>query len=455
MTVVAGNRRASQPDTVLPYPDQALFLALRGAGQDSVMQFVWIYDHPVDVEALKRFRDSFGRGWMARLIEPSPLPFGRHRWVSSPPPTAELDVDPRPRRREEIVDWADEQVQLPLDPQFGPAWRFGVQPMTDGSTAVSLVISHCIADGQAAITSVADAVNGTVRKLDYPPPRSRTRSRAVRSDLRQTAKDASETFRTVGKALKVLRRRSGPAAEKSSLPIPSGPHVVLPSVAFFVEAGQWDGRAESLGGNSFSLVAAFAGRLAQRLGRIRQSDGAVTLMIPVSDRDDISVDAGGNVVSIARVSIDPQQLTTDLSGARSAIRSGLRTARETPDEMVELLPLIPFVPKRSVASMADMAFGFSVDLPVSCSNMGEVPPEIRHIDGTAAEYLWFRGVDRELSRELLERKRGVLTLISGRIAGTVATTVISHQPHSGNTRAELRAVVAQTLHEFNLTGEII
>ena len=123
--------------------------------------------------------------------------------------------------------------------------------------------------------------------------------------------------------------------------------------------------------------------------------------------------------------------------------------------MVELLPLIPFVPKRSVASMADMAFGFSVDLPVSCSNMGEVPPEIRHIDGTAAEYLWFRGVDRELSRELLERKRGVLTLISGRIAGTVATTVISHQPHSGNTRAELRAVVAQTLHEFNLTGEII
>ncbi len=37
---------------------------------------------------------------------------------------------------------------------------------------------------------------------------------------------------------------------------------------------------------TFSLVAGFAGKLAQNLGRTRDSDGAVTLMIPVSERDD-------------------------------------------------------------------------------------------------------------------------------------------------------------------------
>ena len=44
-----------------------------------------------------------------------------------------------------------------------------------------------------------------------------------------------------------------------------------------------------------------------------------------------------------------------------------------PDEMIELLPLIPFLPKGAIARMADAAFGFSTDFPVSCSNMGDLP----------------------------------------------------------------------------------
>lgn len=451
-------------DNVLPYPDQALFLALRGAGQDSVMQMLWIYEHPVDFEALERFRDNYADGWMARLIEPSPIPFGRHRWVSSPRPSAGLSVATHPRSRDEFYDWADEQVQLPLDPQRGPAWRFGVQPLTDGATAISLVISHCIADGRAAVDSVTDAVNGTARKVDYPPPGSRTKARAIRSDLRQTVHDAGEIGRTVGKAVKVLTRRRGPGGgsggNSARTPrkyrrAPAAPSLSLPSVALSVDVAEWDARAAELGGNSLSLLTGLAGRLAQRLGRVRASDGMVTLMIPVSERADISIDTGGNVVSIARVSIDPRPLTSDLSGARSAIRMGLKSARESPDEMMELLPLIPFVPKRAVASMADKAFGLSEDLPVSCSNMGDVPAELRYIDGTAAEYLVFRGVDRDLSRALVERKRGVLTLISGRSEGAVIATVIGYQPGRENTHSALRALVAQTLKEFNLTATII
>lgn len=463
---MAGDSRASQPGNLLPYADQAMFLALRGAGQDSVMQFLWIYDHPVDFGALKRFQDNFSQGWMARLIEPSPVPFGRHRWVTVPPGAvaAQLDIAARPRPREEFADWADEHVQLPLDPQWGPAWRLGVQPMTDGSTAVSLVISHCIADGRAAIDSVVDAVNGKIVRLDYPLPGSRTRSQAVRADLRQTVRDAREIGRTLRKAVKALagRRRDTGGSAAGTAPTKAlvrqsatARHITLPVVSFLVDVDQWDARAEALGGNGLSLVAGFTGRLAERLGRVRASDGKVTLMIPVSERDDISVDTGGNMVAIARVSIDPAPLTNDLSGARSAIREAVRTARDTPDEMVELLPLIPFLPKRAVTAMADMAFGFSADLPVSCSNMGEVPMALRYLDGTAAEYVSFRGVDRDLTPELIERRSGVLTLISGRVEGTVTTTVISYQLEAENTRGALHELVAQTLHDFNLTGTIV
>jgi hypothetical protein len=228
----------------------------------------------------------------------------------------------------------------------------------------------------------------------------------------------------------------------------------MPTVSVFIDATQWDSRAQSLGGNSFSLVAGFAGKLAARLRRARASDGAVTLMLPVSERADLD-DTGGNVVTIANVSFDPALVTTDLSGPRTAIREGLKNAREVPDEMVELLPLIPFVPKRGIARIADATFGFSTDLPVSCSNFGALPPELTRVDGTPAEFLCFRGVDRHASVDNLERRRGVMTVTSGQIADTMTMTVISYQPGMENSRAELCGILTETLKDFGLSGEIV
>ena len=47
------------------------------------MQMVWVYDDAVDWDELRRFHQDFGFGLAGRMIEPSVLPFGRHRWVSS------------------------------------------------------------------------------------------------------------------------------------------------------------------------------------------------------------------------------------------------------------------------------------------------------------------------------------------------------------------------------------
>jgi hypothetical protein len=105
--------------------------------------------------------------------------------------------------------------------------------------------------------------------------------------------------------------------------------------------------------------------------------------------------------------------------------------------------------------MADVAFGFSIDLPVSVSNFGDLPAELSRVDGTAAERFSFRGVDRNVTHETLERRGGILTVTSGRIDGKLSITVISYQPGIQNSQSGLRQVIAQTLAEFGLTGEIV
>ena len=47
---------------------------------------------------------------------------------------------------------------------------------------------------------------------------------------------------------------------------------------------EWDARAKELGGNSYSLVAGFAARISDHIGR-RRADGAVSLLIAINLRD--------------------------------------------------------------------------------------------------------------------------------------------------------------------------
>lgn len=447
---------AGVSDNVVPYTDQALFLALRGTGEEAAMQIVWTYEHPVDMAGLRRFHAEFGQGLVARHIEPSPVPFGRHRWVAAAGPQCDIDMDDSIRPRAELFDWVNEHLRLPIDPQRGPGWRMGVQRFADGSTAVSVVVTHCVADGGGFIGRAIDTINGTNRDLGYPRAGSRTRRQAVAADLRQTARDLPEIARTLGRAAKVaVARRHELVRPKAAQPaVAGGKHQVqVPNVAVYIDARDWDARAKSLGGNAYSLLAGFCAKIAEQQGRVRASDGVVTLMIPVSEREGED-DTGGNVVSIANVSFDPAAVTKDLSGARAAIRNGLKTARETPDEMVALLPLIPFLPKRAFAKTVDMTFGFSEDLPVSCSNMGDLTADLLRVDGTPAEYINLRGVDRYITEEALQRRHGILTLVSGRVGDQLTISVVAYQPGLENTTARLRDVVAQTLADFELTGAI-
>lgn len=444
-----------RPDDRLSYLDQALFLGLRATGQAAVMQCVWVYEHAVDFEGLRRFHRNFGYGLAGRRIEPSPLPFGRHRWVSSLGPPSSIDIEENPRPRAELSDWIDERAQLPVDPEWGPAWHMGVLPMTDGSTAISLVGSHCIGDGGGALLTVFNAVTGNTPDFGYPMPGARTRVRGIAADARQTLRDAPEIGRTLVAAAKLAyRRRKDFARSDKSADAFTGrdEHVVVPSVSLFVDGDEWDARAAALGGNSYSLLAGFAATLSERIGRHQPGDGCVPFIIPINDRS--LEDTRANAVKLANARIDPRGITTDLSAARATIKQALKTMREEPDETLALLPLTPFIPKRAVKSTADVAFGFS-DLPVSCSNLGDLPPDIGRIDGTDAEYVMLRGVDRFIPRSVLEQRRGLLTVIGARIGDKMSIAVIGYQPGATNTKPHLRELTTAALADFGLTAAVI
>jgi hypothetical protein len=452
-------RRQLRPvDNRLSFMDQVMFLAMRATGQDAVTQIMWVYEHPVDIDALRRFNENMQYGLAGRLIERSPLPFGRHRWVSAAGRSPDLEIITRARPRSELSAWADERAQLYLDPEWGPGWHSAVLPLTDGATAVSGVMSHCLIDGMGGMLAITDAVQGNVRDFGYPPPGSRTRRRAVVADARETLQALPEVARALRAGARLAyRRRHDFARSRASRPAPilgSGAacNVVVPNVAIYIALDHWDARAKALGGNGYSLMAGMAAKLAERMGRRRGGDGAVTLLVPVSERT--LDDTRSNAVTMANAAVDPTEVTKDLSGTRRALGQAVKTAREVPDEALELLPLAPFAPKRAVQGGADALFGFGADLPVSCSNLGTLPPEIGRPDGTDAEYVMIRGIDRYVSRKTLEERSGLLTLVGGRVVGKMSISIMAYQPGAVNSKAHLHELVARTLAEFGLTGEI-
>jgi hypothetical protein len=455
------NSRASngdaRPDNRLALLDQALFAGHRAAGIKELMQVLWLYEHPIDFDGLRRFHHNFGHGLLGRRIECSPLPFARHRWVSDRGP--EIDIAERARPRSELSDWADERSQLPVDPECGPGWHLGVLPLTDGSTAVSLVISHYLLDGLGLVVALLDALQGNTRDLGYPPPRSRTRLQAMVQDARQTARDAPEVARalvaTVKQARKQASGRPGMARSRASRPVaPRGSGadhvVVVPGIAICIDADQWDARANALGGNSNTLAAALAAKFGERMGRRRASDGAVTLQLPISERAE--GDARAVAVSFARVSVDPTRVATDLRDARAAINQALTTLRDTPTEHQPLW-LVPFTPKWALKRMVDAGFT-DPDRPVFYSNLGDLGSVVNRLDGTDAEYAWARGPRQGVTRQWIERTGGQVNVLSLRIPGKIIITVLAYQPGAENTKTALRELATRTLAEFDLIGKI-
>lgn len=443
-----------RPMAFLSFADQALYLAHVSLGQHAVIQGLWRYLRPVDIDALTRFRDHLAHGHLARLIRPALLPFGRHQWASAPPTSAALAAAEPPLAPEAMQAWADAQVELPLDPVRGPAWNLTHQGFTDGSTVVSLVVSHCIADGLTIAMAVSDAVRGERRIPIYPGVSTAQRAAAtLGAELQRALRDAPATFRALGQLGRKAYTSLGTpntAAASSVLPAADDRMVVFPSAFLRVPTSIWDARARSRGANRLALLAAMSAAFAEALGRVR--DEEVTLLFPVNQRESLS-HTGGNDVALATLKVRVDEPRGRLHGLQRRLRATLLRTRREPNRLAKLLPLVPFVPPRAFSAASHLALGALADLPITCSNLGDLPKDVLQIDGHAADGMCFRGIDRPVARRAIEARQGVATLFAGVIPGFIALSFVAYQPGVVTEPQHLRALVERLLADYELAGE--
>jgi hypothetical protein len=444
------------PVTRLALLDQAAFLRLRATGQGSVVQGTWVYDRGADIDELRTFNENLATGLLGRRIERSPLAFGRHRWVAGGrAPGIDLAVACRPRN--EIGAWVEQRARIAVDPEWGPTFHLGVLPLEDGGTAISLVASHCVADGLGLTTAIAEAVKGESREFGYPQPHSRGRWRAVSEDLTDAVRALPAVIRALIATLLILLRLSPDAKAPSA----SGyrdrdrtddDRAGLGSVTIQTDAGAWDARARELSGSSNALCIAFAARLARLMGRVQPDGGTVTVVLPVSERT--VNDSRGNALSSITIAVDSEAVLDDLSIVRADVKRRLTSLAEQPNELLAVLPLIPFTPRWLVRHTEGIAMSTG-QLPVGCSNLGNFDSVIGRIDGGNATEVSMRLAEQGITRARIERARGQLFCGTGTVNGSRFITVVAYRCSAENTAESTRELAGDALADLHLSATTV
>ncbi|CDO87659.1 hypothetical protein AWC29_27690 [Mycobacterium triplex] len=443
--------------TRLALLDQAAFLRLRATGQGSAVQCTWVYDRDVDIDELRRVQDRLGGGLLGRRIERSPLPFGRHRWVLGAN-APDLVLEPQ-QPRSQVGMWIERRARVPVDPEHGPTFHLAVLPFDDGGTAVTLVSSHCVVDGLALAAAITEAVTGVRRNLGYPQPNSRTLWRAVAEDLAAAIVALPAVIRAMITTLLILLKASSgprvaPEAPRRVAPERIDDHrTAAPAVTLHTDAAAWDARARSINGSSNTLFVAFMARLAQRMGRVAPDGNAVTVVLPVSDRDTACDDRANALTSIT-LTVDGRAPVSDLSGVRADVKNMLTSLKHQPNEMLAGLPLVPFTPRWLVRWAEGIAMSTD-QLPVGCSNLGSFDAALGRIDGGDAAEVSVRLVEQGMTRRRIEQMHGQLFCATGTINGSRFLCVAAYQCGADNTGATARELACSALADVGLRATTV
>ncbi len=441
---------AASGKDLLCLADQGSFLGLRALGRGPVLQFTWLLARQPDDAEVLALNARLGQGLFARLVQRSPLPWGRHRWVASAvlPPVTWF---PAPPPGEQPTQLHARLLDLAVDPEHGPGWRLVVQPLAGGGCALSVLVSHTLADGQASVQTIADALAGRRHDVGHAAPSGRWSPRRLLDDGAESLRGLPEVARAI-KAL-VQRRRAASAPVDGTSPSRLQSHagnsrsVIVPVVQVAIVADAFDRRAADLGVAANTLFAALAVGLASSMGRV-DATGRVKLVMPVSDRQ--PGDTRGNALRAATVLVEPGDTLTNPKRLQRDIRAALATLLRHGDEISPLLPLLPYVPLRLARNAERLALGS--DRPVGCSILGALPGELERPCG-AASLLQISLLER-YSQGDLARLGGLLFLVCYRLGGQVLVTVTGHSPGHITDRAGLAPAVEAALAALGLSATL-
>jgi hypothetical protein len=415
-----------------------------------------VYDRDVNIDELRVFNRNLGAGLLGRRIERSPVPFGRHRWVvggRSP----DIDLTAACRPRADIGAWIEERARISVDPEWGPTFHLGGLPLDDGGTAISLVASHCVADGLGLATAIAEAVKGESRDFGYLQAHSRGRWRAVSEDLADAVLALPDVIRALIATLLILLRLTPDAKTKPTAPYRGSEggdddEVEVGSVTMQTDAAAWDTRARELSGSTNTLCIAFAARLAHRMGRVQPDGNTVTVVLPVSERT--ADDDRANALTSITLAVDSEAVLDEMSRVRAEVKSRLISLQQQPNELLAGLPLIPFTPRWLVRHTEGLAMATG-QLPVGCSNLGSCDAVVGRIDGGDAAEVSMRLTEQGITRRSLERAGGQLFCGTGTVNGSRFITVSAYRCGAENTVASTRELAHGALADLHLSATAV
>lgn len=442
----------------LAWHDQLAYDLFKVTGRSQLMQCLWLYDRDVNLATLARTHERLAALPFNRLIEPSPLPWGRPRWVKPAgtpvPPEQSSDLLPRSR----LLQWANQHARAPIDPVIGPGWRMAIQPFDDGSTAVSIVGSHLLLDGMGAVRVIEAAANGTHIPSPYLPKGTRGRLSGCVSDAWQILADAPRTVAALARiahANGLDASMQKPAVTAAKAGRDPSTIVELPAVAVTVESRVWFACEQRLGGGLNTLLTGFVAYLASHLGRRRFSDGAINLVVPINRRRGLD-DERAWAIEFHMMNVAPAGLATNLRSVDAPWKALLRGASKgQTDVLASLLPAIAWMPRTTIKTLVNRLFNYASELPTSCSDLGVLPDGFARIDGEPCRQVLARGVDVNVTRRDLERTHGHLVVVACRYDKTVSLCIEACQlGPAPTTTAELRLAASRTLADFGLDATI-
>jgi hypothetical protein len=174
---------------------------------------------------------------------------------------------------------------------------------------------------------------------------------------------------------------------------------------------------------------------------------SVTVVLPVSDRT--ANDDRANALTSITLTVDAQAVADDLAGVRADLKRLLTSLADQPNEMLAGLPLVPFTPRWLVRRAESVAMSTG-QLPVGCSNLGQLDTSFGRIDGADATEVSMRLAEQGVTRRRLEQMQGQLFCSTGTINGRRFLDVVACQSGGDNSAAAVRELVCSVLADMNL-----
>ncbi len=398
--------------TRLSVVDEMFLHRHRGSGLPSVMQGLWRTDDTVHAPLLISLHDALSQGPLGRRVVRPRIPGARPRFVPSTH-SYPLRYPSEKVADDAIVEWADAQTEVELDPERGPGWSLVAAHLAGGGTLVSLVCSHVLTDARGLIDAVAQALAGNTE----PHDESRT------SDLR----DALHVARIVAQGVRGMRR----SRKREKPPIPLSVRMRPRTALIDVPSEVWDTVAGAGDGTANSLMLAIASGIARRAG----IPAPLKISIPVDDRDSDTVSNG---VSMTGITVDADDTVASL---RAKASLAYRQPREgaphgIPAEIVQL------VPDRVAARMTQGAG----ERDMLCSNIGRVPAVLDAFGPHRTTGVAMRAMHPGLgTREAMTSTRLSTYLCSRDDRYTLAVVALDeeHFPDTGTLRSLIDAEFAE------------